>query len=232
MSITQWITKEAALLIVDLLSFFTYYRLREVIPFYTLLFYVAPYVTGERRRWTRISMFFLYSACFMGIIAIALKLLAIPNTFLTGFTWRYAAPIQYSAQIFIIAYLAYKTTKDYTYSTALGYHAASATGYIYETPFFLFSRNIEQAHFIHANPANTFLLSYQIIAIPVFFWLLSRRGVKLQRRDLGYFMLAYLVTLVMASQMYVIESAWVARLPIMAFFMYQASKLKETNTNE
>ncbi len=164
----------------------------------------------------------------MGLLAIYLKLIGAPNDFLVGFKWRYAAPIQYSAQILIIAYLAYKATKNIPYSTALGYHAASATGYIYETPFFLFS-NKDTAHLIHTNVSNTFFFSYQIIAIPVFFWLLSRMGMKLQRIDLGYFVLSYLVTVAMASQMYVIETAWVARLPIMAASIYVVSKLKETN---
>ena len=214
--------------LIALPGYLGYYRLRDCLPFFTLLFYLASFVTKKKIVWRALSMYFVSVAGILGLIAIYFNIMGIGNTVLTGFIWRYAAPIQYSMQIVIITYLAYRGTRDISFSAALGFHAASATGYLYETPFWVFSIK-DQAHFLHSNASNLFFISYQIIAIPVFVWLLSRAGVKINRESFSYFVYAYFVTYVIASKLYILESVWFARIPLIAYTIYLTLRIRENN---
>ncbi len=224
----EWIQKELSIFLGAIPGYLNYYVLRDRLPFFTLLFYLSSFATRKKLVWQYLSMYFVSVTGMLGLYSVYLKAIVSESTMLTGFVWRYAAPIQYSAQIIIITYLAYRATKDIVYSTTLGYHIASATGYIYETPFWLFSVK-EQAHFLHSASHNIFFISYQILAIPIVIWLLSRKGVKIEKERFSYFVYAYFVTYIMASKLYVLESAWIARLPLMAYTLYLVSRIRENN---
>ncbi len=226
--ILAWIQKEMSMFFINLPEYLSFYRMRDRIPFFTLLFYLAPFVTKKKLVWEYLSAYFVSMAGILGLVSIYFKVRGIANTTWTGFSWNYAAPIQYSLQILIITYLAYRVTKEISFSTTLGFHAASATGYVYETPFWVFSVK-DQAHFLHSHPSNLFFINYQIIAIPVFIWLLSRAEIKINRKRFNYFIYAYFLTYIIASKMYLLESALYSRIPLIVFSIYLASEIRETN---
>lgn len=219
----QWIQKEAHLFLIQFLKFSDYYILRDRLPFYVTLTYILGR-NSESKIPKYISSFFLLLASEVGIVAIYYLLAGIPNDQLVGFTWRYSAPIQYTVQILIISYIAWRTTKNIPYSVALGYNGAAATGYLYEIAFWLYSFKPE-AHLLRTNYQFTFLISYQIIAIGVFIWLLRKQGIKTGKKDFTIFMGVFGFTILMASQLYVIESASIARTSMILYSIYLSLKL-------
>lgn len=227
MSLSGWLDKERALFMVELLGFIDYYTLRDRIPFYTTLLYLIE--KAFKNRFPRYVSFFIWTLSIdLGLLAVYYMITGAPNRLLTGFTWRYSAPIQYSAQIVILGVLSYKATRDVSYSVALAYNGASATGYLYEVPFWFFSVKPE-AHLLHASFRYTFLIDYQIISIVVFLLLLRSRGVKYSLKDLALFAGVFTLSFIMASKMYVIETASVARLPMIAYSLYMGLKLCAPN---
>lgn len=226
--LSVWVQKELTMFFVALPNYLDYYRLRDRLPFFTLLFYLAQFVTKKKIVWKALSMYFVSVAGILGVVSIYFNVTGIGNTMLTGFIWRYAAPIQYAMQIVIITYLAHRGTGDITYSVALAYHATSATGYVYEIPFWVFSVK-EAAHLLHSNSSNLFFISYQILAVPLFVWFLSRGGVRITRERFSYFVYAFFATYAMASKAYILESVWFARIPLIAYTIYLATAIRENN---
>ena len=215
---------------VSLIGFLRYYHLRDVLPFYTLLFYIFPYVTKDRKLGAYLATQFYYVAGAIGLISLGLKILCVPDDTLTGFSWSYIAPMQYSALILITWFLLEKKGWGETYRVAVGWHLASAVGYVYETVYWIFSRKAA-ARIIHTSGTHMFFFSYQMIAIVVSFWLLKRGDVFLVRKDALLFGIAYLVTFFMASQMYVFSSLMVARVPMILFALHLVNKVKEAPTD-
>ncbi len=226
--LSVWIQKELTMFFVTLPGYLNYYRMRDRLPFFTLLFYLASFVTKKKIVWKALSMYFVSVAGILGLASIYFNFIGVGNTMLTGFIWRYAAPLQYSMQIIVITYLAHRGSGDITYSAALAYHATSATGYIYEIPFWVFSVK-ESAYLLHSNSSNLFFISYQIIAVPLFVWLLSVKGVRINRERFSYFVYAFFATYVMASKLYILESVWFARIPLIAYTIYLATTIRENN---
>lgn len=203
----------------QLLRFMSYYLIRDRVTFYTLLLYLW----NPRGRLRYIPLLFLVLAIDIGLVSLYLMLSGMPNDFLTGFIWRYAAPLQYSAQIVALSVFGWTATKSHAYTVALAYHGAAATGYVYEIPFWLFSVS-PSSHLLHVSHKYTFFFDYQMIAIGVFVWLLFKRGVRLDLRDAALFAGAVAITVLMASKMYVWETAPVARLPMIAYSLWLGVK--------
>jgi len=221
--ILQWLQKETQLFLIQFLNFTDYYILRDRIPFYVTLAYILGRNSNSKIP-KYISSFFLLVASEVGIVSLYYLLTGVPNDHLVGFKWRYSAPIQYTVQILIISYIAWRTTKNIPYSVALGYNGAAATGFLYEIPFWLYSFKPE-AHLLRANYNNIFFISYQIIAIGVFIWLLRKQDIKFGKRDLTLFLVVLGISFLMGAQLYIIESASIARTSVILYSIYLSFKL-------
>lgn len=222
--ITRWIQKEIVFILKDLNTFTNYYTLRDRIPFYVTLIYLVGLKT-EKKLTSLLSTCFLIYAVEFGSLSFYYLITGTPTNELTGFHWIHIAPIQYTIVILILAIIGFISTKDISYSTALGFNGASAIGYLYETPFWLFSRKYDQAHFIHTSPRFVFFLDYQIISIAVFIWLLKQQKISFRKQELTGFLLAYGITFIMASKMYVWQTLLIARLPMMFYSIYLTSQI-------
>lgn len=231
MNLVIWVLKEINNISMQLLTYIGYYRLRDRLPFFTLLLYRAD-KAKHRKIYDDIAQLFISMALAIAIVSAYLWATGGGKSTLTGFNWPYIAPIEYGLQIAIIYTLARRFTKHITYSTALAYHAAAATGWVYEIPFFIYSLNPETT-IIRVNGNNIFLLSYQIIACIIYLMLLCEKGVQFNRQDLGYFAAAYLATFFQAWQ-----GSWVllrglattfARVPMILFSIYLVVKLGDLN---
>ena len=229
MDMITWIQKEIGFFIPQLLRYLDYYNMRDRIPFFATLAYVMRSHSNSRLI-PYISAAFPIMALDVGIAATYYLLTNAPVDKLTGFPWHYLAPMQYAAQIIILAIISWKATADVTYSNALAFNGAAATGYVYEIPFWFFTDKIDEAHLFHTSYRYTFLIDYQIIAIPVFIWLLRKQKITLNRKDLAAFTLVIALTTLMASQMYVLETKSIVRLPMIFFSIYLVSKLRSIPT--
>ena len=209
-----------------------YYRIRDKLPFFTLLLYRAD-KAKHREIYDVISKLLISAAIMITLTATYLWATDGGKETLTGFRWHYAAPTEYGIQIAIIYILAIRFTGHITYSTALAYHAAAATGWVYEIPFFIYSLKPETT-IIRVNPNNIFLISYQLIACVIYLMLLREKGVEFNRRDLGYLAAAYLVTFTLAWR----GTWWLigpvvpifSRVPMMLFSIHLALRLREENS--
>jgi len=219
-----WIQKEIGFIMGNLVNFINYYNLRDRIPFYVTLNYILGLKTDKKHS-SYISFCFLLYAIEIGFLSFYYFITGSSTNELTGFHWFHIAPIQYMILILILTIIGYCSTRDLSYSTALGYNGASAIGYIYETPFWLFSRKYDQAHFIHTSYRFVFFLDYQIISIAVFIWLLKQQKKSFRKQELTGFLLAYGITFLMASKMYVWKTISIARLPMMFYTIYLTSQL-------
>lgn len=231
MNLVDWVLKETNHIYMQFLAYTGYYRLRDRLPFFTLLLYRAD-KAKHRKIYDYISQLFICTAIAITLLSTYLWATDGGKSTLTGFTWHYAAPLEYGLQIAIIYTLALRFTGHITYSSALAYHAAAATGWVYEIPFFIYNPNPEIT-IIRVNANNIFLISYQLIACVIYPMLLREKGVQFNRRDLGYFTAAYLVTFILAwRRTWVILYGVVpifARVPMMLFSIYLALKLKENS---
>ncbi len=223
--IIQWLEKEMSFFLPQLFGFFNYYNLRDRLPFYVTLTYILG--RGSDSKIPRyVSKLFLLIALDVGIVSLYYLLTGTPNDQLVGFSWRHAAPIQYSLQILAINHIAWKTTKNPTYSVALAYNGAAATGYLYEIPFWFYSIKSSQARLLHASYRYTFLISYQIIAIGVFIWLLKKQDINFSKKDLALFLGVFGIDFIMGSKMYVWETSAIVRIPMILYSIYLVSKLR------
>jgi len=230
MNLIEWATKELNNITVHLTGYLDYYRLRDKLPFFTLLLYRAD-TAKHRKTYDYIAYQFICVALAVMLIGVYLWATDGSKSTLTGFRWPYAAPIQYGAQIAIIYTLARRYTGHITYSTTLAYHAATATGWVYEIPFFIYSLKPE-ATIIKVNHKNIFLLSYQLIACVIYLMFLKEKGVKFNRKDLYYFVAAYIVTFFQAWRgSWDLLYGWVttfARIPMILFSIHLALKLRRS----
>ena len=230
MSLRLWILKEINNIMLHIPGYCNYYRLRDKLPFFTLLLYRAD-TAKHRKTYDYIAYPFISLALTVMLIGVYLWATNGSKTTLTGFRWPYASPIQYGAQIATIYTLAKRVTGHTTYSTTLAYHAAAATGWVYEIPFFIYSLKPE-ATIIKVNHSNIFFLSYQIIACVIYPMLLHEKGVKINRKDLYYFAAAYIVTFFQAWRgSWDLLYGWVttfARIPMILFSIHLALKLGRT----
>lgn len=227
MSLKIWIFKEINNIMLHLPDYFKYYRLRDKLPFFTLLLYRAD-KAKHRKIYDLLAYYFILGAAVIMLLATYLWATNGSKSALTGFKWPYASPIQYGLQILIIFYLTKQATANTAYSTTLAYNAAAAAGWLYEIPFFIYSLNPD-ATIIKVNHRNIFLISYQIIACIIFPLLLHERGATYNQRDLRHFMLAYLATFFQAWRgSWDLLFGWVttfARLPMILFSIHLALKL-------
>jgi len=220
----QWLQKEGLHIVKELFKFVNYYNLREKLLFYITLNYIMG-KNSQNRIHKEISYTFITSAFLGGTVALIFLIIGIPCSVLTGFNWNYIAIIQYSLQILSITYIAWKTTKNINYSTTLAFTGAAATGYLYEFPFWFYSVKKAQAYLIHVSPKNIFFLSFQMISIGVFIWLIRKQVTKFNKKDLALFILVQGFSFLMASKMYVWQSMYFVRLPMMAYSLYLCKKM-------
>jgi len=222
--IIPWLLYELDTFIVELFKFINYYTLRDRLPFYATLNYIMGR-NSESRLYKEIATAFLTIAFAVSVVNIFYFVVEGSNDRLFGFAWGPIAPIQYTVQIFSLYYLGWKATKNINYSVALAYNGASATGFLYEMPFWYFSIKPE-VHLIHVSQRYIFLFSYQMIAIGVFILLLRKKGMIFTKKDLAFFVGVFGITSLMASQMYVWHTAEIVRIPMMLFSLYLVSKLR------
>ena len=229
MNLFDWLIKESTNITIQFFNYTSYYRLRERLPFFTLLLYRAD-KARHRKIYDRIAGLFISLAIAVSLYSSYLWVVGGGKEALTGFRWHYVAPIEYGIQIAIIYLIAIKFTGNVTYGNALAYHAASATGWVYEIPFFIYSPNPEST-IIRFNANNIFLISYQLIACVIYLILLHEKGVKFQGRDLRYFVGAYIATFALAWRRFWPMLLGVipifARVPMMLFSIYLSLKLNE-----
>jgi len=224
--IIQWLQKEAGLLLKNLITFSNYYTMRDRIPFYATAIYILNKI-NDSKILSYFSAIFLIIAGEIGALSIYYIMTRNTDDTLTGFHWGHYAPIQYAIQIFALAFIGWKFTHNLTYSIALGFNGASATGYIYEVPFWFFTVKYSQAHLIHSSPRYVFFIDYQIIAIGVYIWLLKQHDIVFNKKDIIGFLIAWGITFIMASQMYVWETRLIVRIPLIMYVIYLATKLGE-----
>lgn len=222
--ITRWVIKEYHLFMQEIPRFLNYYNLRDRIPFYATLIYILGR-NNENPLLQFFSEALIVSALTIGTRVAYYAVTNMPDDFFWGFNWSHIAPIQYVITIIILSIIGYMSTKNIKYSTALGYNGASAIGYLYEMPFWLFSKKYDKAHFLHASYRFVFYLDYQIISIFIFLWLLKQQKITLKKADLIGFGLVWGFTFIMASKMYVWETRSIVRLPMMAYFVLLTSKI-------
>jgi len=222
--VIMWLQKEFFLFTEDLPRFANYYTMRDRLPLYVTILYLI----GRKRNnilINYVSASFLIFAGEIGALSLYNMIKGIPDDTLTGFHWNHIAPIQYVIQIFTIFYIAWKSSKNITYSVALGYNGAAATGYVYESPLWFYSVNYDRAHLLHSSYRYVFFVDYQIIAIGVFLWLLRKQNVKFKFNDLILFISLYGTTFLMASKIYTWQTKNIIRIPIIIYFIYLTCKL-------
>jgi len=229
--IIQWLIKEQSLFLKTLPRFLNYYNLRDRIPFYAFLIFLLG--RDNKHPILRfLSEVLIVSAFMMGARSIYNIFTNTSNIIFKGFNWTHIIPIQYALIIFAITLIGYSATNNLNYSTALGYNGASAIGYIYETPFWLFSQKYDKAHFLHSSYRFTFFIDYQIISIFVFLWLLKKEKVTLTKKRILLFGIVWLITFFMASRMYLWETRLITRLPIMTYFIFLTLKLPNSRCKQ
>lgn len=220
----QWLMKEYIFFMKELLMFVNYYNLRDRVPFYAFFIYILG-KNNDNPNLQYGSEVLLVGALAMGTRATYYAITNTPEEIFFGFNWNYVAPIQYVILIFVLAIIGFCSTRNTKYSTALGYNGAAAIGYLYETPFWLFSKKIDKAHFIHTNHRFVFFLDYQIIAIVVFIWLLKQQKITIKKEEMIGFILAWGITFIMASKMYVWQTFSIVRIPMMLYAISLSSKM-------
>lgn len=228
-NLLYWLQNEYIHVIPGLKDFYTnFYIMRDRLPFFALLLYL----TEDKIKFNnQISKLLLGFSTGAGILSIFYLILGLPVNFLTPINWKYA-PFEYASQIIIIYLITMKAGLNLNYGIALGYTAAAATGYLYEIPFWIYS-NIPTAIIFRNNPQFIFFISYQLIAVFVFIWLLRIKKAPFKIWDLAFFFIAFLLNVHMASQMHVVGAWWnmplVVRLPMIFYSLYLVNKLRSLN---
>jgi len=149
-----------------------YYILRDRLPFFTLLLYAAPHIPQLRHlkphadlaaqliiaTTTALTMLMGY-AMIRGypIQNVFYALLGVPNT------WIYPAVIEWGTFITTAYIITAKKLKDHTLAANLAIQAASAGGWLYEIPIFIYWGS----PILRFNDHNVFSLSFQIISLPI-----------------------------------------------------------------
>ena len=93
------------------------------------------------------------------------------------YTWRnLITPIQYAVFTSLNYFTAYHRSHDHAYSVTVAVHLASASGYLYEVPRFLFLQGVPGL--LRFNKYSPFLVDYAILSIPIIYTLYQHNGYK------------------------------------------------------
>jgi len=192
-----------------------YYLIRDRVPFYMLLLYFTP----KRHRKLTDQLTIAPISVILGVtLYLAYNRAAgTPWSSLLSY-WNYPAPIEWG--IFITATYIRSLDKGGTTAATLSLLAASAGGWLHEIPWFAMQNGVSSI--IRVNGHNVFMLSFQILAVPILAALLQRHGHRWTgtAKTCTALYLAYLVTFPIDPIRTLYQNQtftnWLTRLPTIA----------------
>jgi len=144
-----------------------FYRFREYLFLYVLLFYLSQYRWG-REKTDYLSRIIVRGICVFLVILVFLWRTQPPLNEIIGY-WGWISPVEWVAFILISYHTLHRKTLNPTLSLIMTGIATNASGYIYELPYFVMDYLNGHRPFIFAilkvNSNNTLLLSSQIVSI-------------------------------------------------------------------
>ncbi len=192
-----------------------WYQLRERIFLYVLILYVAQYRVG--RKWTDKS-FLIFNACILAVVVYFALTGAglLPLGEPLGY-WTETAPVEWGLFINLSSLLLWRRLKNTTLATTIAYTSAHAGGYLYEIPRFIEKEMgaIGIRALLRISGNNLFLISSQILAIPILAYLL-RKEVDYRPGALTWLG----ATLYMMTPFFTNEAIWAPMVPSTILYHY------------